>query len=30
MHPGDPSMQASHETIYQSLYVYPRGGLKGS
>jgi IS30 family transposase len=28
MHPGDPSMQASHETIYQSLYVYPRGGLK--
>ena len=28
MHPGDPSMQVSHETIYQSLYVYPRGGLK--
>ena len=28
MHPGDPSMQVSHESIYQSLYVYPRGGLK--
>jgi IS30 family transposase len=28
MHPGDESMQVSHETIYQSLYVYPRGGLK--
>jgi IS30 family transposase len=28
MHPGDPSMQVSHETIYQSLYVYPRGELK--
>ena len=28
MHPGDPAMRASHETIYQSLYVYPRGGLK--
>ena len=28
MHPGDPSMQASHETIYQSIYVYPRGELK--
>ena len=26
--PGDPSMRVSHETIYQSLYVYPRGGLK--
>jgi len=26
--PGDPAMRASHETIYQSLYVYPRGGLK--
>jgi IS30 family transposase len=26
--PGDPSMQASHETIYQSIYVYPRGELK--
>jgi IS30 family transposase len=28
MHPGGPSMQVSHETIYQSLYVYPRGELK--
>jgi IS30 family transposase len=28
VHPGDPSMHVSHETIYQSLYVYPRGGLK--
>jgi IS30 family transposase len=28
MHPGDPAMRASHETIYQSLYVYPRGQLR--
>jgi transposase, IS30 family len=28
MHPDDESMQVSHETVYQSLYVYPRGGLK--
>ena len=28
MFPGEPSMHVSHETIYQSLYVYPRGGLK--
>lgn len=27
-HPGDPSMNVSHESIYQSLYVYPRGSLK--
>src|SRR6516165_6083941 len=26
--PGDPAMRVSHETIYQSLYVYPRGGLR--
>ena len=28
MHPGDPSMQVSHETVYQSIYVYPRGELR--
>ena len=27
-HPGDPGMNVSHETIYQSLYVHPRGELK--
>jgi transposase, IS30 family len=27
-HPDDPAMRVSHETIYQSLYVYPRGGLR--
>jgi transposase, IS30 family len=27
-YPDDPSMQVSHETIYQSIYLYPRGGLK--
>jgi IS30 family transposase len=27
-YPDDPSMRVSHETIYQSLYVYPRGELK--
>jgi IS30 family transposase len=26
--PGDPAMRVSHETIYQSIYVYPRGGLR--
>jgi IS30 family transposase len=26
--PDDPSMRVSHETVYQSLYVYPRGALK--
>jgi IS30 family transposase len=28
MHPGDPAMQVSHETIYQSIYLYPRGELR--
>jgi transposase, IS30 family len=28
MHPGDPSMHVSHETIYKSIYLYPRGELK--
>jgi IS30 family transposase len=28
VHPDDPAMQVSHETIYQSLYVYPRGELR--
>jgi IS30 family transposase len=27
-YPDDPSMRVSHETIYQSLYVYPRGELR--
>ena len=27
-HRDNPSMGVSHETIYQSLYVYPRGELK--
>ncbi len=27
-HPDEPSMHISHETIYQSIYVYPRGELK--
>ena len=26
--PGDPTMQVSHETIYQSLYVQGRGELR--
>src|SRR5580700_12210480 len=28
LYPDDPAMRVSHETIYQSLYVYPRGGLR--
>jgi transposase, IS30 family len=27
-HPGNPAMRVSHETIYQSIYVYPRGELR--
>jgi transposase, IS30 family len=27
-YPGDPAMRVSHETIYQSVYVYPRGELR--
>jgi transposase, IS30 family len=27
-YPDDPSMRVSHETIYQSIYLYPRGELK--
>jgi IS30 family transposase len=26
--PGDPAMRVSHETLYQSIYVYPRGELR--
>ncbi len=26
--PDDPAMRVSHESIYQSLYVYPRGQLR--
>jgi transposase, IS30 family len=28
LYPGEAAMQVSHETIYQSLYVYPRGALR--
>lgn len=28
LHPGDAARQVSHETIYQSIYVYPRGELR--
>jgi IS30 family transposase len=27
-HPGDPAMRISHESIYQSIYLYPRGELR--
>jgi IS30 family transposase len=27
-YPDDPGMRVSHETIYQSIYVYPRGELR--
>jgi transposase, IS30 family len=26
--PDDPEMRVSHETLYQSIYVYPRGELR--
>ncbi len=28
MHPDDPEMRVSHETVYRSLYVQGRGGLR--
>jgi IS30 family transposase len=28
LYPEDPAMRVSHEAVYQSIYVYPRGGLK--
>jgi transposase, IS30 family len=28
LYPGDPAMRVSHETIYQSIYLYPRGELR--
>jgi IS30 family transposase len=27
-HPGDPAMRVSHESICQSIYIYPRGELR--
>lgn len=27
-YPKDPAMRVSHETIYQSIYLYPRGELR--
>jgi IS30 family transposase len=27
-YPGDLAMRVSHETIYQSIYLYPRGALR--
>jgi IS30 family transposase len=28
LYPGEAAMQVSHEAIYQSIYVYPRGELR--
>jgi len=28
LHPDDPAMRVSHETICQSIYLYPRGELR--
>jgi IS30 family transposase len=28
MHPGEPTLQVSHETIYTALYAMPRGTLR--
>jgi IS30 family transposase len=28
LYPGEAAMRISHETIYQSIYLYPRGGLR--
>jgi len=28
LYPDEATMHVSHETIYQSIYVYPRGGLR--
>lgn len=28
MHPNDPEQRVSHETIYATIYAYPRGRLK--
>jgi transposase, IS30 family len=28
LYPDDPAMRVSHETIYQSIYLYPRGELR--
>jgi IS30 family transposase len=28
LYPGEAAMQVSHETIYQSIYLYPRGELR--